>query len=202
MKKIGLFFGSFNPIHVGHLILANYMVDSQKLDELWFIVSPHNPHKNKMGLLDEKHRLRLVEEAIDDNFKFRASNVEFKLPQPSYTIDTLTHLEEKYSDHQFHLIMGEDNLRSFHKWKNYEKILSNYPILVYPRILTSQEQEIEKETSYTAEFQHKNIFLCKDAPMMKISSSYIRNLIKAGGDTSYLLTPPVKKYLEEMNFYR
>lgn len=200
MKKVGLFFGSFNPIHVGHLILANYMVDKQNLDELWFVVSPHNPHKKKSSLLDEIHRFRLVEEAIDDNLNFRANKVEFKLPQPSYTIDTLIHLEEKHPNHDFHIIMGEDNLRSFHKWKNYEQIRDEHKILVYPRILTVQEaQNAENDINLP---EHENVIFCADAPMMKISSSYIRSTIKEGKDISYLVTAPVKKYILEMGFYR
>ena len=140
MKKVGLYFGTFNPIHVGHLIIANYMVDFTELDEVWFVVSPQNPLKDKKSLLKDYHRLALVQEAIVDNDKLHASDIEFSLPKPSYTSDTLAYLHEKHPDLEFSLIMGEDNLRTFHKWKNYESILQNNKIIVYPRVLTEQEK--------------------------------------------------------------
>lgn len=199
-KSIGLFFGSFNPIHVGHLILANHMVDQTDLDEIWFVVSPHNPHKVKSSLLAENHRLAMVKEAIDDNPKFRASDIEFGLSKPSYTVDTLAYLKEKYPTYHFTLMMGEDNLRSFHKWKNYEVILAQHQVFVYPRVLTMQE--LEKAKPIASELhEHPSIHMI-DAPLMKISSSFIRNNIKAGHDVKYLLTEPVRRYIDEMNFYR
>ena len=127
--KIGLFFGSFNPIHIGHMAIANYMLEYTDLDKIWFVVSPQNPMKNKLSLLDEKQRLHMVNIAIGDNNKYKASNIEFKLPKPSYTINTLIHLNEKYPDYKFVLIMGADNLKSFHKWKNYEEI---FPMAINP----------------------------------------------------------------------
>lgn len=198
--KIGLYFGSFNPIHVGHLVIANYIVTHQSLDQVWFVVSPHNPHKLKSSLLEDYHRLALVKEAIDSNPKLRASDIEFGLDQPSYTAKTLAHLKEKYPNNEFSLIMGEDNLRTFHKWYNYESILENHTILIYPRVYTEQELA-------TAHFEkneltkHRNVKVCSDAPMMVISSSYIRNAIKEKQDVRYLVTPEVLKYIEEMGFY-
>ena len=199
MKKIGLYFGTFNPIHVGHLIIANYMADYTELDEVWLVVSPQNPLKKKETLLKDHHRLSLVRIALEDNTKLIASNIEFDLPIPSYTINTLVHLKEKYETHEFHLIMGEDNLRSFHKWKNQEEIINNHKIFVYPRILT--EQKMEDNTIEFSSFNHSNVIRCQ-APIMKISSSFIRKAIKNGKDVRYLLTPEVFKYVDEMNFYK
>ena len=199
MKKIGLYFGTFNPIHVGHLIIANYMADYTELDEVWLVVSPQNPLKKKETLLKDHHRLSLVRIALEDNAKLMASNIEFDLPIPSYTINTLVHLKEKYETHEFHLIMGEDNLRSFHKWKNQEEIINNHKIFVYPRVLT--EQEMEDNTIEFSSFNHSNVIRCQ-APIMKISSSFIRKAIKNGKDVRYLLTPEVFKYVDEMNFYK
>jgi len=201
MKNIALFFGSFNPIHIGHLIIANYILNHTNHQEVWFVVSPQNPHKEKKTLLEDYHRLAIVKETIDDNPKFKASDIEFHLPKPSYTVETLAHLKEKYPDKKFSIIMGEDNLRTFHKWKNYEKILDDYQIIVYPRALTIQEQEINEKTEDNGLLNHKNIQLI-DAPVMKISSSNIRQLIKENKSTQYLLYPPAQKYIDEMNFYK
>lgn len=203
-KKIGLFFGSFNPIHVGHLLIANHMVNHTDLEEIWFVVSPHNPHKKKASLLKDYHRLALVNEAIEDNDNFKSSDVEFGMAQPSYTVETLAYLKENHPTYDFSLLMGEDNLRSFHKWKNYELILENNPIFIYPRVLTIQElsdSNFKLDEKTAALLNHENITLT-DAPVMKVSSSFIRNLIKSGKSTKYLLTAPVKKYVEEMNFYK
>ncbi|MGV6860942.1 MAG: nicotinate (nicotinamide) nucleotide adenylyltransferase [Putridiphycobacter sp.] len=203
-KTIGLFFGSFNPIHVGHLIIANYMVNFTDLSEIWFVVSPHNPHKKKASLLEDYHRLAIVKEAIDDNINFKASNIEFDLPQPSYTVDTLAYLKEKFPEKKFSLIMGEDNLRSFHKWKNYEVILENNPIFVYPRAFTIQEVESDQtaeQTITTTIRKHQNIHFT-EAPVIKISSSLIRKMIKANKDVRYMLNEPARKYVDEMNFYK
>ena len=129
MKRIGLFFGTFNPIHIGHLIIANHLVEFSDLDEVWFVITPQSPFKTKQSLLDDHHRYQMVYEAVQDYPKLKPSKIEFDLPQPNYTINTLVHLDEKYGeDHQFSLIMGEDNLKSFHKWKNYETILELYSI--------------------------------------------------------------------------
>lgn len=198
-KKIGLFFGTFNPIHVGHLIIANYMVSATALDEVWFVVTPHNPHKKKANLLADHHRLAMVKEAIDANLHLKVSDVEFNLPQPNYTIDTLAHLREKYEDKEFVLIMGEDNLRSFHKWKNYEEILKHHKVVVYPRVHLANEDSTSE--TYEGLAAQGKIIKC-DAPIMNISATFIRNAIKDGQNVKYMLTEPVLKYVDEMNFYR
>lgn len=201
MKKVGLFFGSFNPIHIGHLILGNYIADNTDLDEVWFVVSPHNPHKKKANLLEDHHRLAMVRIAVEDNDKLKASDVEFDLPKPSYTVFTLQKLKEDHPNKEFVLIMGEDNLRSLHKWKNYEYILENHSVYVYPRIRTIQEESNPEEDLNTLAL-HESITVLDDVPMMKISSSYIRNAVKEQKSIRYLLSDPVYKYLDEMNFYK
>ena len=199
--KVGLYFGSFNPIHIGHLIIGNYMVDVTGLDQVWFVVSPQNPLKDKKTLLTDYHRLALVKEAVDDNPKLRASDVEFGLEQPNYTVKTLAILAEKYPNHEFSLLMGEDNLRTLHKWYNYEYLLTHYRILVYPRAATIQEKE-NREVQQNDLYRHPNIELLHDAPVMNISSSYIRKAIEKGKDVRYLLTDRVLKYVDEMGFYK
>lgn len=203
--KIGLYFGTFNPIHVGHLVIANYMADYTDLDQVWLVVSPHNPLKEKSTLLNDYHRLALVKVAIDDNPKLRASDIEFNLPKPSYTATTLAYLKEKYPENEFSLIMGEDNLRTLHKWFNHDTILKNHKVYVYPRVLTLQEEaEVSDINSQiNNDFaSNANVIFCDDAPVMKVSASFVRNAIKEGKDVRYLLTKPVQKYIEEMNFYR
>ena len=200
MKKVGLFFGSFNPIHIGHLILGNYMATKTDLSEVWFVVSPQNPFKEKANLLNDTHRLTMVRIAVEDTAKLKASNVEFELPKPSYTVFTLQKLKEDHPDLEFVLIMGEDNLRSFNKWKNFEYILDNHEIYVYPRVLTIQEATLEKESDHSL-LEHKKVTLFADAPLMKISSSYIRNTISEKKDVSFLLTEKVQQFIDEMNFY-
>ncbi len=199
-KKIGLYFGSFNPIHIGHLIIANYMVQTADIDEIWFVVSPENPHKKKANLLADVHRLAMVRVAVEDNPKLKANDIEFNLPKPSYTVFSLQALKEKYPNHTFTLIMGEDNLRTLHKWRNYEYLIENYPILVYPRTATIQEKEngIEDPNGI---LDLPNVTLT-ESPVMAISSSMIRNMIKEGKSVRYLLSEPVFTYLDEMNFYR
>lgn len=193
MKNIALFFGSFNPIHIGHLILANYVLENSETEELWFIVSPQNPLKDKKSLLKDHNRLDMVQLAIKNYPKMRASNVEFALPKPSFTIDTLTYLKEKYTDYQFSIIMGEDNLSSFRKWKNYEVLVKNYKIFVYPRIFSEK-----KSSEY---LQHKNISLIK-APIIELSASEIRNMIKQGKNVRPMLPPEVFDYLDGSSFYK
>ncbi len=203
--KIGLYFGTFNPIHVGHLVIANYMADFTDLDQVWLVVSPQNPLKVKSSLLPDFHRLAIVKAAIDDNPKLRASDIEFKLSKPSYTATTLTYLAEKYPDNKFSLIMGEDNLRTLHKWFNHEVILKNHDFYVYPRVLTEQEEiEIDQIGSLPDNLFRDlpNVTICNEAPVMKVSASFVRNAIKSGKDVRYLLTEPVRKYIDEMNFYK
>lgn len=200
-KRIGLYFGSFNPIHIGHLIIGNYMANSDLLDEVWFVVSPQNPHKKKKNLLADIHRLAMVRIAVENNPVLKASDIEFGLPKPSYTTFTLQALKEKYPHYDFSLIMGEDNLRTLHKWKNYEYILQNYRIIVYPRVETIQEAAKSEKTTDNGILQLPNVSLV-DAPIMKISSSLIRNMIAEGKDIRYLLSEPVFTYLDEMNFYK
>ena len=192
-KKIGLYFGTFNPIHVGHLTIANYMVEYSDLDEVWMVVTPHNPHKKKKTLLDDIHRLTMVRIALEDYPKLKASNIEFDLPQPNYTVNTLAYLEEKHPENSYGLIMGEDNLKSFHKWKNYEEILNRYELFVYPRI---SEGEVESKFD-----NHPNINKV-NAPIMELSSTFIRKAIKDGKNIRPMLSQNVWEYLDEMNFYK
>jgi nicotinate-nucleotide adenylyltransferase len=199
--RIGLYFGTYNPIHVGHLIIANHMAQRDDMDQVWLVVTPQNPLKTNNNLLADYHRLALVKIAIDDNFNLRASDVEFNLPKPSYTVDTLAHLREQYPEHQFALIMGEDNLRTFHKWKNYEVILERHQIYVYPRPITLAELNNEVAPTKSEIHDHKNVIVT-DSPMMQISSTIIRNNIQKGQSIQYLVTDPVRQYIDEMNFYR
>lgn len=194
MKKIGLFFGSFNPIHIGHLILANYILENSDMDELWFVVSPQNPFKDKKSLLTEHNRLDMVQLAVKNYPKMRASNVEFSLPKPSYTIDTLTYLKEKYPNYSFALIMGEDNLDSLPKWKNAEKLMSDYQIIVYPRTFEGEK----KDSEY---LQHENISMV-NAPIIELSATEIRNMIKEGKNVRPMLPPEVFEYLDGSSFYK
>ena len=198
MKKIGLFFGSFNPIHIGHLILGNYILENSDMEELWFVVSPQNPFKDKKSLLKDHNRVDMVQLAIKNYPKMRASNVEFSLPTPSYTIDTLTYLQEKHPDYSFSLIMGEDNLKSLHKWKNYELLLKNHQIIVYPRILG---EDISTPLNVTELKNHENIHQI-DAPIIELSATEIRNMIKEGKNTRPMLPPEVFEYLDGSSFYK
>ena len=191
--KIGLYFGTFNPVHVGHLIIANHLVEYSDLDEIWMVVTPLSPHKKKSSLLDNHHRFELVYEATKDYNKIKPSDIEFKLSQPNYTINTLVHITEKYPQHEFSLIMGEDNLKSFHKWKNYQTILEHHHIYVYPRAI---------EGSIKTQFDsHENVHRV-EAPLIQISSTLIRNGIKEGKNVEPMLPKSVWKYIDEMNFYR
>lgn len=190
--KVGLYFGSYNPIHIGHLAIANYMVEYTDINQLWFVVSPHNPHKRKANLLDDYHRLELVYRAVEGDERFRASSIEFKLPKPSYTIDTLTYLKERHPKVDFVILMGSDNLENFHKWKNYEAIIEHYGVVVYPRPGFDRQK---------VNF-HKNIQIAEGAPLMEISSTFIRQAIKQGRDVRHFLPPGIRDYLDEMNFYR
>ena len=189
--KIGLFFGSFNPIHTGHLIIANYFAENTDIDKVWFVVSPQNPFKQKSTLLDEKHRLYMVNLAVEDNYKLEASSIEFKLPQPSYTINTLTYLKEKHPEHTFVLLMGSDNLPGLSKWKNIELILSDHPVYIYTR---------RDPESHTAPIKRNFSFF--KVPLIDISSTFIRESLKNGVSIRYLVPEKVWEYLSEMGFYR
>jgi len=186
--KVGLFFGSFNPIHVGHLIIADTMQDQTDLDEVWFIVSPQNPLKSSKSLLHEFDRLKMVELATADHYKFKVKDVEFHMPRPSYTIDTLTYLSEQYPSHEFSLILGGDNLNHFHKWKNSEELLNQYKIYVYPR------------PGKNKDLNHKNIHFV-EAPLLDISATFIRKTISKGGSVKYLLHPHVLDYICDKKFF-
>lgn len=189
--QVGLFFGSFNPPHIGHLAIGNYIVEFAGLNQVWFVVSPQNPLKDKDILLREYDRLELVRQAVENDLRFRVSDAEFRLPKPSYTINTLNYLKEKFPDHTFSLVMGSDNLESFRQWKDYETIMENFRILVYPR----------PGTAANAQIVHPNITLLK-APMMEISSTFIRDSVKAGKDMRYFVSSRVWEYLDKMNYYR
>ena len=195
-KKVGLFFGTFNPIHVGHLIIANYMAEFSELNEVWLVVTPHNPHKKKNTLLEDTHRLAMVRIATEAYPKLKASTVEFDLPQPNYTVNTLAVLEEKYPTKEFCLIMGEDNLKSLHKWKNYEVILERYPIFIYPRISENLERDanliLEKKASVTL----------INAPIVELSSTFIRKNIALNKNIKPMLSKNVWHYNDGMNFYK
>jgi nicotinate-nucleotide adenylyltransferase len=189
-KKIGLMFGSFNPIHQGHLIIASYMLEFTDLEEIWFVVSPQNPLKERKNLLADYHRLALVNLAVEDHYQFKASNIEFSMPKPSYTIDTLTWLNEKYEDKEFIVICGTDIFPSFHKWKNYEEILNQYQLYVYPR-----------PGFEMGEYQNHPSIKVFNAPLMEISASFIRKGIKAKKNMKFWMPDKVYEYILEMHFY-
>lgn len=188
--KIGLYFGSFNPIHTGHLVIASFMAEFAGLEQVWLVVSPHNPLKMHQTLLQDYHRLQLVKIAIGDNRKLKTSDVEFKLSKPSYTINTLNHLKEQFPQHQFTLIVGADILESFHEWKNYEQILQQYELYVYPRP-NSTGGDLMK---------HPKVKFVQ-APLMEISSTFIRDGIRNKKDVRYMMPESVWDYIEEMHFY-
>lgn len=191
MFKTGLFFGSFNPIHVGHLIIAEYMVEHSDMQEVWFVVSPCNPLKKKSSLLDDRQRLYMVDLAIGDDARFKASDIEFSMSQPSYTCHTLARLSERYPQREFALIMGEDNLHTIDKWLNYQWILDNYDIYVYPRT-----GSVLSQTAMPARAR------MIDAPVVGISATMIRESIRQRQSVRYMLPGKVYQYLDEMGFYR
>ena len=190
--RIGLFFGSFNPIHIGHLVIADVMADQTDLHEVWFVVSPLNPFKSSSTLLHEFDRLKMVELAIADNYKFRANDVEFNMPRPAYTADTLAYLLDKYPQHELRLIIGEDNLLHFHKWKNHQAILENFGLYVYPRPQINQSK---------IKVKHENIRYV-DSPMLDISATFIRNSIRNEYSVQYLLPESVADYIRLKKFYQ
>jgi nicotinate-nucleotide adenylyltransferase len=188
--KIGLFFGSFNPIHMGHLIIANLMAETTDLKKVWFVVSPQNPFKPSKGLLHEFDRYDMVRAAIFDSYKLEVTDIEFHLPKPSYTIHTLVHLKEKHPDKEFRIIIGEDNLAGIVKWKNYERILEDYGFYVYPRP-GAQPSELK---------QHPNVTMV-EAPMLDISATFIRNCIRKGYSVRYLVPDAVEEMIRTKGFY-
>lgn len=191
--KIGLYFGTFNPIHIGHLIIANHMAEYSDLDQIWMVVTPHNPLKKKDTLLDDYQRLHLVHLATEEYAKIKPSDVEFKLSQPNYTVNTLAYLQDKFPQHDFSLIMGEDNLKSLHKWKNHEVILQNHNIYVYPRVSSDIENSDLKN--------HPKIHII-EAPIVEISSTFIRENIKSKKNIQPLLPSKVWEYIDHNNFYK
>ena len=191
--KIGLYFGTFNPVHIGHLIIANHMAEYSGVDQVWMMVTPHNPLKKKDTLLDDYQRLHLVHLATEDYSKIKPSDFEFKLVQPNYTVNTLAHLQDKFPQHEFSLIMGEDNMRTFQKWKNYEVILENHNVFVYPRISAEVENQQFKN--------HPKIHVI-DAPIVEISATFIRENIKNKKNVQPLLPSKVWEYIDHNNFYR
>lgn len=191
--KIGLYFGTFNPIHIGHLVIANHLAEYSDLNQIWFVVTPQSPFKVKQSMLDNYQRLEMVYRATKDYDKLKPSDIEFNLPQPNYTVNTLAYLQEKYPKYEFSLLMGEDNLKGFHKWKNYEWILSNHNIYVYPRL---SEGVIETQFE-----DHPHIHKV-EAPIMELSSTFIRNAIKKGKNVKPMVPEHVWEYVDEMNFYR
>jgi len=188
--KIGLYFGSFNPIHIGHLIIANHILNETDLQKVWFVVSPQNPFKPSSTLLNEYHRLHLVQKAIEGDDRLRASEIEFTLPKPSYTAHTLAYLAEKYPAHQFTIIMGSDSFQNLGKWKNAETIIEHYPILVYNRPGFAVENNLGANAKIL------------DAPLLEISATYIRDCIQRGKSVKYLLPLAVEEEIEKSGFYK
>ena len=216
--KIGLFFGSFNPIHIGHLIVANVMAENTDLSKVWLVVSPQNPFKPSKGLLHEFDRFDLVKAAIADHYKLEASDVEFHLPKPSYTIHTLAHLKEKFPEKEFKVIIGEDNLESFANWKNYQEILDQFGLYVYPRLNDSLGQarqplvfgqarlndslgQARLDVTKSEIKRHQNVKMI-EAPLLDISATYIRNCIKNNKSIRYLVPESVETMIRVKNFYR
>lgn len=191
MKIVGLFFGSFNPIHIGHMIIAQTMLDSKKIDELWFVISPQNPHKTNKNLLHEFDRLDMVEAALHDQPNIKTCDVEFNLSKPSYTVKTLAVLSEKHPDIEFKLIIGQDNLASFHKWKNYQEIINHHKLLVYPR---------PNSKNHKPEFNNHLEMI--EAPLLDISATFIRSKIKRGNSIKYLVPSEVEFFISSKKFYQ
>ncbi len=188
--NIGLYFGSFNPVHTGHLIIASHVVNQTNIQQVWLVVSPQNPFKTSAGLLNEYDRLHLVNLAIDDETRIKASDVEFKLPRPSYTIDTLTYLREKYPQHQFSIVMGSDGFQNLPKWKNADLLMKEYPFIIYKR------PGFDITDTWSASVQ------ILDAPMLDISATLIRNNIREGKSIRYLVSDKVREEIERNNYYK
>lgn len=188
--NIGLYFGSFNPIHIGHLLIASYIANSKLVDKIWFVVSPQNPLKPSNSLLNEYDRLHLVHVSIEGDLRFAASNIEFSLPKPSYTIDTLTYLKEKYPKNSFSIIMGSDSFNNLSKWKNHTQIIDNHRVIIYPR------PGFDADISKTPNAQ------TVEAPFLDISSTIVRQHIKAGKTIRYMVTEEARKEIEENGYYK
>ncbi|MCC5928416.1 MAG: nicotinate-nucleotide adenylyltransferase [Cyclobacteriaceae bacterium] len=189
--KIGLFFGSFNPIHIGHLIIAQSILDMSAMEEVWFVISPQNPFKKSSNLIHEFDRIKMVELAIEGNFKFRASDVEFRMPKPSFTIDTLTYLSEKFPGRNFYVIMGGDNAINFQKWKNADLILENYNLIIYPR---------PGQNDFGTLTEHPSVQWI-EAPLLDISATYIRKCIALGKSIQYLVPDSVADFIKNKKLY-
>ncbi|TXC85202.1 nicotinate (nicotinamide) nucleotide adenylyltransferase [Luteibaculum oceani] len=193
--KVALFFGSFNPIHMGHLMLADFVRQNTEVDQLWFVLSPQNPHKKQANLLDDYTRLEMVNLAIEDDDNLRVSDIEFSLPKPSYTAITLAYLKEKYPSYSFYLTLGEDNLNTLHKWHKSDEIIKHHPIIYYPRHTDNQKEK-------SNEFLAKAHLIRCEAPRIEISSSFIRKQISEGKECRYMLPDKVYSFLKDSNFYR
>lgn len=188
--KIGLYFGSFNPVHVAHLIIANHILNETEIEKLWFVVSPHNPLKTEANLLNEYHRLHLVRLATEDDNRIKASDIEFNLPKPSYTVNTLAYLAEKYPEHEFRIIMGSDSFQNLSKWKNYEVIIRNYPIYVYLRAGFEINNPLKADLHIV------------DAPLLQLSATHIRKLVAEGKSIRYMVPDKVWEEIEKGRYYK
>ncbi|MEC4115790.1 MULTISPECIES: nicotinate (nicotinamide) nucleotide adenylyltransferase [Myroides] len=193
--KVGLYFGTFNPIHIGHLVIANHLVQFTDLDEVWMVVTPHSPLKKKKGLLEDFHRMHMVNLATADYDHIRPSDIEFNLPQPNYTVNTMAYLHERFPKYEFALIMGQDNLDSLPKWKNYEVLLDRYSLYVYPRVFSDKQED-------NPLLSHPSVHLIENAPIMEISATFIRDSIKEGKNVQPLLDKEVWKYIDHNLFYK
>ena len=196
-RRVGLYFGSFNPVHLGHLVIANHMLFMADLDEVWLVVTPSSPHKQGVDMIPEAHRLQMAKLALADHPKLKASSVEFDLPRPNYTSDTMEHLRAQNPDTTFSIIMGQDNLASFSTWKGHASMLEQHRLLIYPRLTMGEPQRTAEVEKWT---QHPHVDI-QQAPMIAISSTYIRDAIMAGHDVQFLLPDPVLAYIGNNHFY-
>ena len=195
--RVGLYFGSFNPVHLGHLVIANHMLNQADLDEVWFVVTPSSPHKQGVSMIPEEHRLQMAHLALADHPHLKASDVEFNLPRPNYTADTMNHLRKAHPEVTFSIIMGQDNLESFHTWKNHESLVAAHRMLIYPRLTQGTSESEARTASWLA---HDNVEV-HEAPIIAISSTYVRDAIMAGHDVQFLLPDAVVAYIGNNHFY-